>query len=93
MAASERLSLASIGLIDLLYQAVRLPPTLPFGTPDELSIAEVQDCVLEVKLVYGDEDIDDMIPQFTMIVAEALQDGADVSIATSVDPSLLGLDD
>jgi hypothetical protein len=49
--------------------------------------------VMEVKLVYGDEDIDDMIPQFTMIVAEALQDGADVSIATSVDPSLLGLDD
>lgn len=49
--------------------------------------------VNEVKLIYGEEDIDDMIPQFAMIVAEALKGGADVSIVTEVDPELLGICD
>ena len=45
----------------------------------------------EVKLIYEDESEEDMIPQFALIVGEALRGGADVSILTEVDPELLGI--
>lgn len=45
----------------------------------------------EVKLIYEDESEEDMIPQFAMIVAEALRGGADVSILTEIEPELLGI--
>ena len=47
----------------------------------------------EVKLIYEDETEEDMIPQFAMIVAEALRGGADVSILTEIEPELLGIID
>lgn len=47
----------------------------------------------EVKLIYEDETEEDMIPQFALIVGEALRGGADVSILTEIDPELLGLSD
>ena len=47
--------------------------------------------VMEVKLVYGEEDLDEMIPQFALIVGEALRDGADVSVLCSVEPEALGI--
>jgi hypothetical protein len=47
----------------------------------------------EVKLIYEDETEEDMIPQFALIVAEALRGGADVSILTKVEPELLGIVD
>jgi hypothetical protein len=47
--------------------------------------------VIEVKLLYGEEDLDEMIPQFALIVGEALRDGADVSILCSVEPEVLGI--
>ena len=47
----------------------------------------------EIKLIYENETEEDMIPQFAMIVAEALRGGADVSILTEIEPQLLGLMD
>lgn len=47
----------------------------------------------EVKLIYEDETEEEMIPQFALIVAEALRGGADVSILTEIEPELLGLID
>jgi hypothetical protein len=47
----------------------------------------------EIKLIYEDETEEDMIPQFAMIVAEALRGGADVSILTEIEPQLLGIMD
>lgn len=47
----------------------------------------------EIKLIYEDEAEEDMIPQFAMIVAEALRGGADVSILTEIEPQLLGIMD
>ena len=45
----------------------------------------------EVNLIYEDESEEDMIPQFAMIVADALRGGADVSVITEIEPALLGL--
>ena len=47
--------------------------------------------VSEIKLIYEDESADDMIPQFAMLVGEALRGGADVSILTEIEPELLGI--
>ena len=47
----------------------------------------------EIKLIYENETEEDMIPQFAMIVAEALRGGADVSILTEIEPQLLGIMD
>jgi len=47
----------------------------------------------EIKLIYEDETEEDMIPQFALIVAEALRGGADVSILTEIEPELLGIVD
>lgn len=47
--------------------------------------------VSEIKLIYEDESAEEMIPQFAMIVGEALRGGADVSILTDIDPELLGI--
>jgi hypothetical protein len=49
--------------------------------------------VSEIKLIYEDESAEDMIPQFAMIVGEALRGGADVSILTEIEPELLGIVD
>ena len=47
----------------------------------------------EIKLIYEDQDEEDMIPEFSMIVAQALKGGADVSILTDIEPELLGFFD
>lgn len=47
----------------------------------------------EIKLIYEDQDEEDMIPEFSTIVAQALKSGADVSILTDVEPELLGFFD
>ena len=47
--------------------------------------------VTEIKLIYEDETAEEMIPQFAMIVGEALRGGADVSILTDIEPELLGI--
>jgi len=44
----------------------------------------------EIKLIYEDQGEEDMIPEFSMIVAQALKGGADVSILTEIEPELLG---
>lgn len=47
----------------------------------------------EIKLIYEDQDEEDMIPEFSMIVAQALKSGADVSILTDIEPELLSFFD
>jgi ABC-type branched-subunit amino acid transport system substrate-binding protein len=47
----------------------------------------------EIKLIYEDQDEEDMIPEFSTIVAQALKSGADVSILADVEPELLGFFD
>lgn len=47
----------------------------------------------EINLIYEDETEEDMIPQFAMILADALRGGADVSVITEIEPALLGIID
>lgn len=47
--------------------------------------------VMEVKLVYGGLSVEDLAPGFVSILLQALKDGADVSVITSVPPSSLGI--
>ena len=46
--------------------------------------------IYEIKLIYEDQEEEDMIPEFSMIVAQALKGGADVSILTDIEPELVG---
>jgi hypothetical protein len=47
--------------------------------------------VLEVKLIYGEQSVEELAPGFRQILVEALKNGADVSVITDVSPVSLGI--